>query len=142
MSDLDALLAADRLVDLTQPLGPETVLWPGSTPFAAVVECDYDTHDSYSRDLQLPEHAGTHIDAPAHFARGGATTDQIPLDALVRPVVKLDVRDRVAGDAGYELDAAHDRGTRSHGRPDPRRGSRARAHRLGRTARRPDRLRR
>ena len=106
MSDLDALLAADRLVDLTQPLGPETVLWPGSAPFAAVVECDYDTHDSYSRDLQLPEHAGTHIDAPAHFARGGATTDQIPLETLVRPVVKLDVRDRVAGDAGYELDAA------------------------------------
>jgi kynurenine formamidase len=103
---LGDVLAPDRLVDLTQPLGPATVLWPGSVPFEAVVECDYDTHESYSRELRLPEHAGTHVDAPAHFARGGATTDAIPLGTLVRPAVKLDVRDRVGGDAGWELDAA------------------------------------
>ena len=105
MSSLDAVFAADRLVDLTQPLGPDTVLWPGSTPFGAVVECDYDTHDSYSRELQLPEHSGTHVDAPAHFARDGLTTDRIPLASLVRPAVKLDVREQVAGQARYELDA-------------------------------------
>lgn len=106
MTSLGDVLAAGRLVDLTQPLGPSTVLWPGSMPFAAAIECDYDTYESYSRELHLPEHAGTHLDAPAHFARGGATTDAIPLASLVRPAVKLDVRDRVAGDARYTLDAA------------------------------------
>jgi kynurenine formamidase len=106
VSSLDAVLARDRLVDLTQPLGPATVLWPGSAPFEAVIECDYDTYDSYSRELRLPEHSGTHIDAPAHFAHDGLTTDQIPIDALVRPAVKLDVRDRVGDNPRYELDAA------------------------------------
>jgi kynurenine formamidase len=103
---LDALLAPDRLVDLTQPLGPATVLWPGSTPFAARVDADYDTHGGYSRELSMPEHAGTHLDAPAHFVRGGAATDALGLPLLVRPAVKLDVRNRVGDDACYELDAA------------------------------------
>ena len=49
MSPLDALLAPDRLVDLTQPLGPDTVLWPGSTPFAATVVADYETDGGYAR---------------------------------------------------------------------------------------------
>ncbi len=106
MTALATLLAPDRLVDLTQPLGPQTVLWPGSMPFTATADAGYDTHESYSRVLEFPEHAGTHIDAPAHFARGGATTDEIPLTTLVRPAVKLDVRARVGSDAGFELDAA------------------------------------
>jgi kynurenine formamidase len=103
---LDALLAPDRLVDLTQPLGPGTVLWPGSTPFTARVDADYDTHGGYSRELAVPEHAGTHIDAPAHFHRGGVTADGLPLGVLVRPLVKLDVRARVGDDAAYEVTAA------------------------------------
>jgi len=106
ISALDALLAPDRLVDLTQPLGPATVLWPGSTPFAATVVADYETDGGYARELVVPEHAGTHLDAPAHFAQGQPATDEIPLGSLVRPLVKLDVRDRVAGDATYELTAA------------------------------------
>lgn len=105
MTALDALLAPDRLVDLTQPLGPDTVLWPGSTPFEARVEADYDTHGGYARELSVPEHAGTHLDAPAHFSRGGATTDTLALPLLVRPIVKLDVRDLVGDDAGFELRA-------------------------------------
>jgi kynurenine formamidase len=103
---LASILAPDRLVDLTQPLGPDTVLWPGSTPFAARVEADYDTHDGYARELSVPEHAGTHLDAPAHFSRGGATADALDLPSLVRPAVKLDVRSYVGDDACYALRAA------------------------------------
>ncbi len=105
MISLDALLAPDRLVDLTQPLGPDTVLWPGSTPFAATVVADYETDGGYARELMVPEHAGTHLDAPVHFAQGLPATDGIPLAALVRPLVKLDVRERVGGGATYELTA-------------------------------------
>ena len=105
MTDLDVLLAADRLVDLTQPLGPATILWPGSAPFVANVVADHDTHGGYARELEVPEHAGTHLDAPAHFARQGSTTDQIPLSLLVRPAVKLDVRELVAGDPRFTLRA-------------------------------------
>jgi kynurenine formamidase len=86
VTDLEALLAPDRLVDLTQPLGPGTALWPGSRPFTATIVADYDTHGGYARELEVPEHAG-------------------PLGALVRPAVKLDVRGFVNGDAEATIDA-------------------------------------
>ena len=100
-----ALLGPDKLLDLTQPLGPATILWPGSRPFAAAVEADYDTDGAYARNLSLPEHSGTHLDAPAHFARNGATVEQIPIGALVRPAVCLDVRELVGDDASFTLSA-------------------------------------
>jgi kynurenine formamidase len=106
VSDLATALASERLVDLTAPLGPDTVLWPGSTPFEATVVADHDTHGGYARELAVPEHAGTHLDAPAHFARDGSTTEQLPLDVLVRPAVKLDVRHLVDGDPRFTLTAA------------------------------------
>jgi kynurenine formamidase len=102
---LDELLAGDRLVDLTQPLGPATALWPGSA-FAASVVVDHERHGCYARDLRLPEHAGTHVDAPLHFAAGGTAVDAIPLAALVRPAVRLDVAGLVGEDAGYALSSA------------------------------------
>lgn len=105
MTDLETLLAPDRLVDLTQPLGPGTALWPGSRPFAATVVADYDTDGGYARELEVPEHAGTHLDAPAHFARHGARVDAISIGALVRPAVNLDVRAWVADDAAATVGA-------------------------------------
>jgi kynurenine formamidase len=96
---------AGRLVDLTQPLGPETVLWPGSRPFSTHTEADHDRDGAYSRHLSLPEHAGTHLDAPAHFTREGATVDALPLELLVRPLVRLDVRGLVGDDAAFTVSA-------------------------------------
>jgi len=106
MADLATLLAGANLVELTQPLGPDTALWPGSRPFAATTVANYATEGSYSRELEVPEHAGTHFDAPAHFAPTGDRVDAIEIAALVRPAVKLDVRDRVNGDATVTIDAA------------------------------------
>jgi kynurenine formamidase len=114
VTDLEAALAPERLVDLTQPLGPATVLWPGSRPFEAVVEVDHDTHGAYARDLALPEHAGTHLDAPVHFARDGAATHELPLAALVRPAVRLDVRDLVRDDADYAVSAGEIEAIETH----------------------------
>ena len=106
MATLDELLAPDRLIDLTQPLGPATVLWPGSRPFTAETTVDHDTHGAYARDLALPEHAGTHVDAPVHFARDGVTTEALSLAALVRPAVRLDVRHLVGDDPSFAVAAA------------------------------------
>ena len=107
MAGLDELLSPDHLIDLTQPLGPATVLWPGSRPFTAETTVDHDTHGAYARDLALPEHAGTHLDAPVHFARDGATTEGLRLAALVRPAVRLDVRALVGDDPSFVLSAAN-----------------------------------
>jgi len=106
LTGLDDILAPARLVELTQPLGPTTILWPGSRPLEAVTTVDHDTHGAYARDLALPEHAGTHVDAPAHFARDGLTVEKLPLAALVRPAVRLDVRAHVGDDEFHAVSAA------------------------------------
>jgi kynurenine formamidase len=105
VNDLDSILAGARLVDLTQPLGPGTTLWPGSRPFTALTVADYETDGCYARELEVPEHAGTHFDAPSHFAPGGAMVDRVPLEVLVRPTVKLDVRAWVGRDADAAVGA-------------------------------------
>lgn len=95
---LASALARSRLVDLTQPLGPATALWPGSVPFAATTVATYERDGCYARNLTLPEHAGTHLDAPAHFVSGAAHTDELDPASFLRPLVKLDVRPWVGDD--------------------------------------------
>lgn len=100
------MLAGARLIDLSQPLGPETVLWPGSRPFEATVLGDHDTDGSYWRSLALPEHAGTHLDAPIHFGPGRETVDELPLERFVVPLVWFDLRELCASDPDLALSRA------------------------------------
>lgn len=46
----------------------------------------------------MPEHGGTHIDAPIHFSRGKQALDQIPLERLVGAGVRIDVTQQCARD--------------------------------------------
>ena len=57
----------------------------------------------YARNISLPEHFGTHIDAPAHFARGSWTVDQIPPERLIAPLVVIDISSKVRNNADYRL---------------------------------------
>lgn len=45
---------------------------------------DLDQGDAYTVTwIEMGAHTGTHVDAPAHFQRGGRTVDQIDLDAVI-----------------------------------------------------------
>lgn len=55
--------------------------------------------------LTLGDHTGTHVDPPLHFIEGGATADQLPLDALIGPCVVLGY-DGSTSITGEWLDAA------------------------------------
>jgi kynurenine formamidase len=50
-----------------------------------------------------PEHGGTHIDAPIHFAKGRRTVDQVPLDQLMGPATVVDVSVASERDADYQI---------------------------------------
>lgn len=103
----DALdLATARIVDLSQPLGPATPPWPGAERVRTVTHATIAADGLYDRDLALPEHVGTHLDAPAHFAADGAFAHELPPHALVRPLRRIDVRDLVGDDAGAVVRAA------------------------------------
>lgn len=96
-----------HVVDLTQPLGPQTVLWPGSRPFETSHEATYESAGMYFRSLTMPEHSGTHLDAPSHFHPGGDHVVDIPANKLVVPAHVIDVRNLVSGDPAFTLESSH-----------------------------------
>jgi kynurenine formamidase len=99
-----------RVIDLTQPLGPSTPSWPGATRVRATELATCAADGLYDRDLVLPEHVGTHLDAPAHFAVAGAFAHQIAAESLVRPVRRVDVRAIVGDDPRATVTADQVRG--------------------------------
>lgn len=96
-----------RLVDLTYPFGEETVYWPTATSGFELTELHHGPTDAgffYSANsFAAPEHGGTHLDAPIHFAEGRQTADQVPLDRLISPAVVIDVSEKAAADPDYRM---------------------------------------
>jgi arylformamidase len=86
-----ALLPSGLLVyDLTRgPIGPGTPVYPGDPRFEAEAYATPERDGYYARRVCMPEHIGTHIDAPAHFAQGGDTVDRLGLGRLVAPGLAL-----------------------------------------------------
>jgi arylformamidase len=81
-----------KVVDLTRPLSPDTLVFEGDPPVTATRVRTH-ARDGYQvTALTLGTHSGTHLDAPRHFVAGGATLDDYPVDRLVRPGWVVDVR--------------------------------------------------
>ncbi len=81
------------LYDITLPLRPRMVVWPGDPPFLLrpVVEPDADNPFTVS-EMHLSTHTGTHVDAPRHIFAHGHGVEALPLDVLVGPVRVVDAR--------------------------------------------------
>jgi kynurenine formamidase len=103
------------VVDLTQPLGPETPVISLPPPFAnspgvtidAISRYDADGPAWYWNELRFGEHTGTHFDAPVHWITGrdlpDNTLDTIPARRLVGPACVLDVTGDVDADPDFLL---------------------------------------
>jgi kynurenine formamidase len=98
-------IAFRTVIDLTHSLNDHCPNWEGSqeSPFQAKELGNIERDGYYSRVFSTQEHYGTHLDAPAHFAAGGWTVDQIPADRLVRPLSVIDVHERTASDPDYAV---------------------------------------
>jgi kynurenine formamidase len=99
-----------RLVDLTHAFNADTVFWPAPPTHFKLEQLHYgDTPAGFfysANRFCLPEHGGTHLDAPIHFARDRQTMEQVPLERLIGPVVVLDVSGKAAADRDYRVTAA------------------------------------
>jgi kynurenine formamidase len=105
-TDFAALLARQKIIDLTYPFEEQTVYWPTENGFkllrgpAGVTEKGY----FYSANrFVAAEHGGTHVDAPIHFFQGRQTVDQIPLERLTGEAVVIDVTEACAANRDYEI---------------------------------------
>ena len=84
------VMRVTRLVDLSVPVGPATVVYPGDpTPELAV-------HTTIEQDgfnllhVRMGSQSGTHVDAPYHFEGDAPRIDQVPLERFLGPAVVVD----------------------------------------------------
>jgi kynurenine formamidase len=100
-------LSRYRIIDLTHPYNAQTVYWPTSPSKFRLEKLAYGKMDAgyfYSAfSICTPEHGGTHLDAPIHFAEKGRTADQIPLTQLIAPAVVIDISAKTRADRDYRL---------------------------------------
>jgi len=78
------------MIDLSHPLTAGMPVYPGDPP-TAIQSIEVEPGIRVSR-LTLGTHAGTHMDAPAHFLPHGRTIGQTPLEYCAGPAVLVRVK--------------------------------------------------
>jgi len=95
-----------KLLDMTYVYDENTIYWPTAKPFL-LTKLNWGTTEGgwwyASNEYAASEHGGTHADAPIHFAQGGRTIEQVPLEEWIGPAVKIDVTASCNRDRDYRL---------------------------------------
>ena len=89
-----------KIVDLSRELYHRTPTYPGHPP---VIHGIWKSHEDALADsgnvyglasmfVSMPDHAGTHIDAPRHFGKRGIPINEYPLEKCIVPGICLDLR--------------------------------------------------
>jgi isatin hydrolase len=129
----DLRSGALEVVDLTQPLGPDTVviglppMFASSPGVSIEVISKYDEKGPawYWNALNFGEHTGTHFDAPVHWITGRDlpqnACDTIPAERFIGPACVIDVSREAHVDNDFLLMPAHvEEWERQHGKIPPR----------------------
>jgi kynurenine formamidase len=108
-----------KYIDLTHAFEPVQPVWPGfgNATFKPAragnriegyvdigEEFTYKKHGFIATAYDLTtDQYGTQLDPPAHWDDHGATISDLPATYAVRPLVVIDIHDKVARDNGYHL---------------------------------------
>jgi kynurenine formamidase len=82
-----------KFMFLSHPLDPKGYAWPGE-PVVKVTQCTDITEECpfASFKSELPNHFGTHMDAPRHFVKGMPSINELPIEYFCHTnVVLLDI---------------------------------------------------
>jgi kynurenine formamidase len=107
--DCYEVLKTRQFVDLTHAFGPGIPHWPGFPDEKRETLYYYDEgvgsagSGFFAQKYTLVGQWGTHVDPPAHFARGLRTADEIDVKEMLLPLVVLDVHEAAALDPDYTL---------------------------------------
>ena len=115
----DQVLREAKYIDLTHAFEPLQAVWPGfgnakfkparaGQKIAGYVETGeeftYAKHGFVATAYDIPtDQYGTQLDPPAHWNELGATISDIPATYAIRPLVVINIADKVANDEGYHL---------------------------------------
>jgi kynurenine formamidase len=108
-----------KYIDLTHSFEPVQPVWPGfgNAKFLPSVagntiegyinkgeEFTYEKHGFIATAYELPsDQYGTQLDPPAHWNNYGATISDLPPTFAVRPLVVIDIHEKVSKNLGYHL---------------------------------------
>lgn len=109
-------------LDLSHDFSDETIYWVTAEPFKRTTVAEGMTPGGYyysAYNYSAAEHGGTHIDAPVHFAEGKKSVDQVGLDQLIAPAVKIDVSAKAAADRDYLITVDDIKGWEARNGPLP-----------------------
>jgi kynurenine formamidase len=100
-------LSASTVVDLTHAFDADTIYWPTSPSGFELKPLHRGLTERgffYAANAFCsPEHGGTHLDAPLHFAEGKWTNADIPVDRFIGPAVVIDIAAKAASNPDYLL---------------------------------------
>ena len=116
------VLKRAKYIDLTHAFEPVQAVWPGfgharfkparvgndSPGYVQRGEVyTYADHGFVARAYDLPaDQYGTQLDPPAHWNPLGATISDLPATYAIRPLVVIDLHDKVARNPGYHMTVA------------------------------------
>jgi kynurenine formamidase len=95
-----------KIIDLTHEFSNQTIYWPTEEGFKLEEEFGGVTEKGYyytAKKFIAPEHGGTHMDAPIHFAKDGKTVEQIPIEKLISPSIVVDVSENSLKNPDYQI---------------------------------------
>ena len=101
-----------EIIDITAPVGPRSVMWPGQNPPSREFLSHADRGDPNTvSEWTLSAHTGTHVDARMHFIPGGWSMEKLDLARVVGPCRVVDLT-HVEGHLGRtDLESAGVAGT-------------------------------
>ena len=105
---LSGILSKGKWIDLTYDFSAQTLYWPNNpTVFKLDTVAEGNTAGGYyysSYAFSAPEHGGTHLDAPVHFAAHGLSVDKLPVEKLTGDAVVIDVSANAMNNPDYLID--------------------------------------
>ncbi|WP_417618363.1 cyclase family protein [Oceanisphaera sp.] len=102
-------LSQGKWIDLTHSFNEHSVYWPTADMFQQTEVFAGQTEGGYyysAYNFAAAEHGGTHLDSPIHFAEGGHSADQLPIEQLIGPGFVIDVSTQSAENVDYLVTAA------------------------------------
>jgi kynurenine formamidase len=99
-----ALSGRAKVIDLTHRLNQATPTYGGERDSLRYEKLADIAQSGYAAGaIRVPEHFGTHVDAPGHFLAGRETVDLIEPKRLIAWAAVIDVRAKVKRDPDYQL---------------------------------------
>ena len=109
LADAGQVIRTRKFVDLTHAFAPGIPHWPGFPDEKIETIYWYEPGVGklgggfYAQSFTLVGQWGTHVDSPAHFAKGMRTVDQIDVKEMIMPLVVIDVHEKVAKNPDYVI---------------------------------------